>query len=31
MLNKGVLHEGITVNLRLMNDARGADRRPLVD
>jgi hypothetical protein len=22
MLNKGVLHEGITVNLRLMNDAR---------
>jgi hypothetical protein len=31
VLHKGVVHEGITVNLRLMNDARSADRRPLVD
>ncbi len=30
VLQQRRVHEGIPVNLRLMNDARSADRRPLV-
>lgn len=31
MLNKGPFDEGVAVNLRLMDDPRGADRGPLVN
>jgi hypothetical protein len=31
MLNKRVFDKGVAVNLRLVNDARSADRRPLIN
>ena len=31
MLNKRVFDKGVAVNLRLVNDSRCADRRPLIN